>query len=338
MPAHKSKNFRFRIIDNCLNDKSRTWTLENLISEVSQKLTNEFNVEKVSKRSIQYDIALMREQPPMGYNAPIVCLNGNYSYSDENFSLRNCQLSKPDIDNLTEVVNTLKQFKNYAHLGDILKLIEKIEAIIALNPVPNSPFVAFENSDKLVKGIVWLKQIFDAVQHKRVIELTIKEFDDSIVQQVIHPYYLREFQSEWYLYGLNEHNHSLEMVPVQKIAAISPQIITFIENSIYTPAYFNSLFGLQPSENIKAVEVSLKIDAHLVKEFSQSPIHATQTLTNVDENGALLQLKIILNKDFTQFVLKHGAHIKVEAPEKLRKTIIQELKTAHEAYFKLSLF
>lgn len=338
MPAHKSKNFRFRIIDNCLNDTSRTWTLNDLINEVSQKLTNEFNVEKVSKRSIQYDIALMREKPPVGYSAPIVCVDGNYTYSDNNFSLQNCQLSKPDIDNLTEVVSTLKQFKNYAHLGDILKIIEKIEAIIALNPLPDSPFVAFENSDKLLKGIGWLKQIFDATVQQRVIELTIKEFDDSIRQQVVHPYYLKEFHNEWYLYGLSEQNHTLVVVPVQKIVALSPQIITFIENTTYTPAYFKSLFGIQPSESTKAVEVSLKIDAQLVDTFTTSPVHDTQTMTNRDENGALLQVKIIPNSDFTQFVLKYGSRIKVEAPEKLRKTIIQELKTTHEAYFKLSLF
>lgn len=79
MPAYKSKNFRFRIIDECLKDTSRTWTLDNLIEEVSRKLSDEFNVEKVSRRSIQYDIALMREKQPVGYNAPIVCINGNYS-------------------------------------------------------------------------------------------------------------------------------------------------------------------------------------------------------------------------------------------------------------------
>ncbi|MDR1761413.1 MAG: WYL domain-containing protein, partial [Bacteroidales bacterium] len=240
--------------------------------------------------------------------------------------------------NLTEVVNTLKQFKNYSHLGDILKIIEKIEAIIALNPLPENPFVAFENSDTLLKGIVWLKQIFDAVVQQRVIELTIKEFDDSIRQQVIHPYYLKEFHNEWYLYGLSEQNHTLIVVPVQKIVALSPQIITFIENTTYTAAYFKSLFGLQPSESTKVVDVQLKIDAQLVSKFTAQPVHESQTMTNIDDNGALLQLKIIPTNDFTQFVLKYGSLIKVEAPEKLRKTIIQELKAAHEAYFKLSLF
>ena len=99
MPAHKSKNFRFRIIDECLRDTSRTWSLDDLINEVSKKLTDVFNVEKVSRRSIQYDIALMREKPPVGYGAPIVCIEGKYSYSDEHFSIQNMQLSQPDIDN-----------------------------------------------------------------------------------------------------------------------------------------------------------------------------------------------------------------------------------------------
>ena len=126
MPAHKSKNFRYRIIDECLREPEKKWTLEKLINEVSQRLTDEFGVQKVSRRSIQYDIALMRQKPPVGYDAPIVCIEGHYSYSKEDFSIQNEQLSKPDIDNLSEVVNTLKQYKNYSHLGDVLKIIEKI--------------------------------------------------------------------------------------------------------------------------------------------------------------------------------------------------------------------
>ncbi|MDR2962038.1 MAG: WYL domain-containing protein [Bacteroidales bacterium] len=338
MPASKSKNYRFRIIDTCLRNTSREWTLEDLIEAVSQQLASEFNVEKVSKRSIQYDIALMREQPPVGYNAPIVCIDGKYKYSDENFSLQHCQLSQPDVENLTEVVNTLKQFKDYTHLGDILKIIEKIETIIALNPLPDNPFVQFETSETLQKGIAWLRQIFDATVQKRVVELTLKQYDESITQQVVHPYFLREFCGEWYLYALSERSHTLVAVPVQQIVALSPQIVTFIENTTYTPAYFRALFGIEPSESTKIVEVKLKIDAHLAARCAEEPVHESQTLSPVNENGAVLTLNIIPTEDFMQFVLQYGVRIKVESPEKLRKTIIQELKTAYDAYFQLSLF
>lgn len=339
MPAHKSKNFRFRIIDECLRDTSRTWSLDDLISEVSKKLTDVFNVEKVSRRSIQYDIALMREKQPVGYGAPIVCIDGKYSYSDENFSIQNMQLSQPDIDNLTEVANTLKQYKQYTHLGDITKLIEKIEAIIAINPQPNSPIAAFESSKKLAKGISWLKQVVDAVAKKTVIELSFKGKDDSVTQKVIHPYFLKEYHNEWFLYGLEDPSYSFIVVPVSDIAAISPQIITFIENEKYTQEdYFDYLIGVHPGESTKPVSVTLKITPDLVSQVEQHPFHNSQTINDMGDDGAIVDMKVIVNKDLTDKILRYGSKIKVEAPDKLRKTILAELKTAYEAYFQLSLF
>ncbi len=339
MPANKSKNFRFRIIDECLRDTSRTWSLDDLINEVSKKLTDEFNVEKVSRRSIQYDIALMREKQPIGYNAPIICLDGKYSYSDENFSIQNMQLSKPDIDNLTEVANTLKQYKQYTHLGDITKLIEKVEAIIAINPQPNSSIAAFESSKKLAKGISWLKQIVDAVANKHVIELSFKEKDDNISQLVIHPYFLKEYHNEWFLFGLEDPSYNFIVVPVGDIAAISPQIITFIENEKYTQDdYFKYLIGTTPGESTKPAQVILKITQDLIPQFTQHPLHQTQIIEDLGIDGAKVELKVIVNKDLTEKILRFGSKIKVEAPEKLRKNILAELKNAYEAYFQLSLF
>ncbi|MBO7055629.1 MAG: WYL domain-containing protein [Bacteroidales bacterium] len=339
MPAHKSKNFRFRIIDECLRDTSRTWTLDDLINEVSHKLTDEFNVEKVSRRSIQYDIALMREKQPIGYNAPIICVDGNYSYSDENFSIKNMQLSKPDIDNLTEVANTLKQYKQYTHLGDITKLIEKIEAIIAINPQPNSSIAAFESAKKLVKGVSWLKQIVDAVIKKQVIELTIRKKDETISQRVIHPYFLKEYHNEWYLYGLEDPSTEFIVVPVSDIAAISPQIINFIENTKYTPEeYFQYLVGIHPAENTKPTTVSLKISTDMIEHFKNHPLHSSQTITDTGLDRALLEIKVIVNQDLTEKILKYGSKIKVESPEKLRKSILNEIRSLQDSYTQPTLF
>jgi len=339
MPAHKSKNFRYRIIDECLQNQKKQWTLEDLISEVSQRLTDEFGVQKVSRRSIQYDIALMREKPPVGYNAPIICIEGNYSYSVPGFSIQNERLSKPDIDNLTEVINTLKQYKNYTHLGDIHKIIEKIEAIIAINPGPQTTTVSFETSEKLTKGILWLKQIFDAVVQKRTIELTIREANESIRQMVIHPYFIKEYQSEWFLFGLHDETKKYTVVPVQKIAAISPQIITFIEQTDSNPQeYFDSIVGISPGETIKPIKITLKVSQDLKEKFLISPLHHSQQITDLSSDGALLDLTVIPNKDLREIILQYGSQIKVEAPDKLRKSIIQELKDAHESYYKLSLF
>ncbi|MFO7867998.1 MAG: WYL domain-containing protein [Bacteroidales bacterium] len=339
MPAHKSKNFRYRIIDECLQNTDKKWSLEDLISAVSQKLTQEFGVQKVSKRSIQYDIALMREKPPIGYNAPIQCTNGYYTYSDPDFSITNKKLSKPDIDNLTEVVNTLKQYKQYTHLGDVHKIIEKIEAIIAINPGPETHTVSFETTQKLLKGISWLHQIFKAVEKKEVLELTIKEINEDIHQFFIHPYFIKEYNSEWYLFGLLDDTKNYTVIPVQKIAAISPQITTYIEPSDFNPQhYFDSIVGISPAEGTKPSNITLRIDKDLKEEFLISPLHHSQEITDVSEEGALLHIKVIPNTDLRKIILRHGSQIKVESPEKLRKAILKELKEAHDAYYTLSLF
>ncbi|NLK81767.1 MAG: WYL domain-containing protein [Bacteroidales bacterium] len=339
MSAHKSKNFRYRIIDECLQNRKKQWTLENLIQEVSQRLADEFDIQKVSKRSIQYDIALMRQKPPIGYNAPIICVDGIYSYSDMRFSIQNERLSKPDIDNLTEVINTLKQYKSYTHLGDITKIIEKIETIIAINPSAQTKNISFETSEKITKGIVWLKQIFDAVEQKRTIELTIRGANESIRHIVIHPYFIKEYQSEWFLFGLDDETKKQTVVSIQKIAAISPQIITFIEQADSNPQeYFDAIVGISPGETIKPIKITLKISQEIKEKFLQSPLHHTQVITDISTDGALLDITVIPNKDLREIIMKHCTHIKVEAPEKLRKSIIQELKEAHESYYKLSLF
>lgn len=339
MPAHKSKNFRFRIIDECLRDTSRTWTLDDLIAEVSKKLTDEFNVEKVSRRSIQYDIALMREEQPLGYNAPIICVDGNYSYSDPNFSIQNMQLSKPDIDNLTEVVNTLKQYKQYTHLGDISKLIEKIEAIIAINPKPNSEFATFETAIRLKKGITWLKKIVDSVINKNVIELSFKKENNDVYQQIIHPYYLKEYHNAWYLYGLEDQTNKFVVVPVSEIAAISPQITNFIENEKYTQQdYFQYLIGIHPAESTKPTNISLRVKRDAIQNFEEHPFHPTQVIKDLGTEELLVEMKVLVNQDLIEKILRYGSKVKVESPDKLRKTVANELKTAHEAYYQMSLF
>lgn len=337
MPAHKSKNFRFRIIDDCLRDKSRKWSLDDLIKEVSRRLSDEFNVEQVSRRSIQYDIALMREPQPIGYNAPIICIDGCYSYSDENFSIQNMQLSKPDIDNLTEVINTLKQYKQYTHLGDITKLIEKIEAIITVNPKPNSPIAEFEIGKTLEKGITWLKQIVDATEKKQVIEVSQKR-NNAVVQIIFHPYYLKEYHNEWFLYGIEDKSEKFTMIPVSEILAISPQIVDFIENTKYhVDDYFKYLVGVTPSESAKPVQVRLKITSDIIETVKKHPFHHTQIVEDCMD-GAIVDMKVMINKDLSEKILRYGSKVKVELPDKFRKAIADEHKKSGETTVQLSLF
>ena len=71
MSVNKLALIRYKIIDECLRNRMRKWTLEDLIDKVSEELYEYEGIRSISKRSIQADIQLMRSEK-LGYRAPII--------------------------------------------------------------------------------------------------------------------------------------------------------------------------------------------------------------------------------------------------------------------------
>lgn len=98
MPANRNALIRYKTIDNCLRNKYRRWTLEDLIDACSDALYEYEGITKgISRRTIQMDIQMMRSEK-LGYNAPIVVYdNKYYRYEDEEYSITNTPLSEQDL-------------------------------------------------------------------------------------------------------------------------------------------------------------------------------------------------------------------------------------------------
>ena len=103
---------RLLIIDRCLCDRSRQWSLDDLIEACS-------STEKNSRRSVQADLELMRSAE-RGYSAPIVVVDKKYYiYKDENYSLVNQMLSDLDKKNIEAALTTLKDYCAFAKMEKI---------------------------------------------------------------------------------------------------------------------------------------------------------------------------------------------------------------------------
>ena len=70
MPANKNALIRYKTIDNCLRNRYRRWTLDNLVEACSDALYDMEGITKgVCARTVQMDIQIMRSDK-LGYNAP----------------------------------------------------------------------------------------------------------------------------------------------------------------------------------------------------------------------------------------------------------------------------
>lgn len=113
---------RLFIIDRCLSDTSRQWTLQDLIDQCGEVLQN-------SRRSVQYDLEVLRKH----FNAPVAVVDKRYyTYSDPDFRLQNVALGSDEIAQVERLLIELRDYSRFEGLqlfeNDIVKLHDKIAA------------------------------------------------------------------------------------------------------------------------------------------------------------------------------------------------------------------
>lgn len=108
MPANKNALIRYKTIDNCLRNKYRRWTIDNLVDACCDALYDMEGITKgVSLRTVQADLQIMRSDK-LGYNAPIEVYDGKYyRYADPNYSIFDMPLSENDYEIMKEAVEML---------------------------------------------------------------------------------------------------------------------------------------------------------------------------------------------------------------------------------------
>ena len=97
MPANKNALIRYKTIDNCLRNRYRRWTLDDLVEACSDALYDMEGITKgVCARTVQMDIQIMRSDK-LGYNAPIEVYDRiYYRYADPDYSITEMPLSIED--------------------------------------------------------------------------------------------------------------------------------------------------------------------------------------------------------------------------------------------------
>ncbi|MBQ0007709.1 MAG: hypothetical protein KBT40_03190 [bacterium] len=107
---------RLFIIDSCLRDTTRTWTLQDLIDQCGEAMNN-------SKRSIQGDLELMRKH----FDAPIEVKDRKYySYSDPTYNLASQQLKEEEKANILDLIDSLRNFCRFDTVKPLLNEINKL--------------------------------------------------------------------------------------------------------------------------------------------------------------------------------------------------------------------
>ncbi|HEY9259479.1 WYL domain-containing protein [Chitinophaga sp.] len=335
MSINKLALIRYKAIDDCLRNRYRKWTLEDLIDKVADVLYNTEGISSgVSKRTIQADIQLMRSDK-LGYNAPIEVKDRKYyCYSDPAYSITNAPINDGDVDKMKEIVAVLKQFNGFSYFDDMSDMIARLENNLYKSTDTHRNCIQFENNHQLL-GLAHINPLYQATLHRKPLLIEYKSFKATKAQEhICYPYLLKEYRNRWFLLTRIKHSPQLTTMALDRIVSLQelPKEKFIDYDGMPFEAYFDNLIGVTKSEKDVAHKVVLEIDKKHAPYVLTKPLHHSQQVLKTGADSTIVSIQVVLNFELEREIMGFGEHMKVLSPKSLASRIAKRFLLAAQEY------
>lgn len=335
MAINKLALIRYKTIDDCLRNRYKKWTLEDLIEKVSETLYElEGITSGVSKRTIQADIQLMRSDK-LGYNAPIMVKDKRfYVYEDPSFSITKAPINNADVDKMKEIVGVLKQFNAFNYFDEMSDMITRLENNLHKSTHEGGNYIQLESNNQL-KGMANIPKLYQAILNKSALLIEYKSFKAQQSQNLIYyPHLLKEYRNRWFLIVKAKKGGLLLNLALDRIIEFQelPNEPFVIHDGVDFERYYSDLIGVTKSANDRPHKVILEFDHRTSPYVITKPLHHTQQLITQKDKSSIFRIDVILNFELEREILGFGECVKVLGPRILADRIKRRLQQANALY------
>lgn len=329
MAITKNPLIRYKILDKCFRNPYKTFYFETLLDTVNETLYEITGEDAgVKTRQLRDDIAFMRSSE--GWSIELGEYNDGkkkvYRYEDLNFSINNAPLNDVEMDQFQSAIQVLSQFEGMPQFEGIQAIIAKLKTDLK-TPTNEKPYIGFDSSQDL-KGIEHFSTLYNAVQNKTPLEITYKDFkSEEPYTFIFHPYYLKEYNNRWFLFGLNTESWKSDWnVAIDRIVSVSSVTMPFIENELIDwQDYFSDMIGVSKAENAVLETVILHFRQLTGKYMENKSIHETQKHKWIDESTLEVNISVMINYELERLLLSYGESVTVLEPQHLKEKIKNRL-------------
>ncbi|MFM9401925.1 helix-turn-helix transcriptional regulator [Myroides odoratimimus] len=335
MATNKLALLRYRIIDECLRNRFRKWTLNDLIEKVADALYEYEGIDTgISKRTIQLDIQAMRSDS-LGYNAPIIVVDRKYyTYEDANYSIKNSPINDADTEKLKEVVAILKHLNGFSQVDEMSEVIAKLDNSLLTRSTKAPNYIQMEGNS-LLKGIKFISPLYDSIKNKQTLLIEYKSFKSKeATKNIYYPYLLKEYRNRWFVVvrsSTHKHLLTLALDRIINVYALANEPYKEYEGVDFD-RYYNDTLGVTKTEQDRAQKVILWVNAYNVPYVKTKPLHHSQQVLEEDETGMKIRIDVVLNFELEREILGFGETLKVIAPKILQKRIMKRVMKMNEQY------
>ena len=314
MAQNKNAQIRYKALDKCFSNQFKRFYINDLIEYCSEVLKNHYLEDKgVSRRQILDDINFMRSEA--GFDAPIESMKDGkkvyYRYSDPEFSILKSPLNPAELHSLQEAMETLSRINNLPGFDWVSSIQAKLNSGITQSQNQRQ-IISFEDNEFL-KGIEFLNPLYQHILGNQCLDIQYKSFNAEQGKVFcISPYYLKQFNNRWFLFG---HNHQLDKIQnlaLDRILEIQVSKTAYEDCTVNFQEYFEDIIGVTNDEMKDPVEIKIELSENIIPYIQSKPIHGSQKL-----KGNVLSIQVKLNYELESLILSYGENMSVVEPKEL---------------------
>ena len=335
MPAIKNALLRYRIIDRSIRNEYNPYpTKEQLRQACEEEIYGTSEGLHICHSTIEKDIFAMR----MEHDAPIAYSKREkgYYYTNDEFTMDDVPLTEKDISAIKAASTILHQFKSTSLFSQYQFAIDKIldRAVSSQQKFSNTENnIQFETLPT-ISGNEYLESVLEAIKKRNVLQFEYYNYikDVKTIRRV-HPYLLKEYRNRWYLIGKSELKNKVITFGLDRISNLQTLENLFTVDSSFNPDYFfQHSIGITVFDE-KPQEIIIKTNNILSKYLTSQPLHHSQQLTEVYNNGDhLFSYFLLVTYELKMTILGYGSDCEVIAPLSLREQIAEEIKKVASKY------
>lgn len=334
MSINKNALIRYQVLDRCFRNSGRMYFWKDLLEECNKALI-EFNPNSggIQRRQLFDDIRFMESEA--GWSIPLgrhrYSRKVYYRYDDLTFSISNLPLNYSEVEQIKSAIQIFSRFSGTPQFEWVNEMIPILESKFGLIERKNEA-INFESNIDL-KGLNFLTPLFNAIINERVLAIKYKDFKSSKPYVVtFHPYYLKQYNNRWFVFGLNSDNHiPYWNLALDRIESLSETTLQYKPSTIDWEEYFFDLVGVTRPDSVELQEIILNFSPEVAPYVITKPIHPSQKHKNT-KLGLEVIIKVIPNFELERLVLSFGEQVKVISPMNFKKRISQRLKLGSLLY------
>ena len=208
------------------------------------------------------------------------------------------------------------------------RILEAFDTFNALNLSDRlSNHIHFEK--RRPQGTENLYGLLHAIKNQLQIQFTYQKYwDKELTQRITEPYALKEFRNRWYVLANDLKDNEVKSFALDRLTDLEITKRSFQSIKEFdVNEHFRYCFGIVSPNGQLPQEVILSFDPHEGKYIKSLPLHETQKILDDSDEELLIQLKLVVTRDFLMEILSHGEYVKVIKPA----ILVDEVKNAYQS-------